>query len=143
MKNLDEVFDVAPFSRTEVISPTGEVTIPDQGSTDKNVDYDYEKTRSNLHSLLQQGQDALYHALELAKATESVKDFETVSVMMKNLADINHRLLDLSEKKKRMVPDKKSDQPQSNVTNNAIFVGSTAELNKMIQQMRGEKAVNS
>ena len=64
MKKLDDVFDIEPFDRTEIISQSGDVIVPDQGSTDKNIDYDYEKTRSNLHSLLQQGQDALYHVRE-------------------------------------------------------------------------------
>lgn len=143
MKNLDDVFDLEPFNRSEVISPMGEVTVPDQGSTDKNIDYDYEKTRSNLHSLLQQGQDALYHALELAKSTESVKDFEIVSNMMKNLVEVNHRLLDLSSKKKKISDEtKKPEAPkQVSTTNNAIFVGSTADLNKLVQNMRGEKDV--
>ena len=52
MKKLDDVFDIEPFDRTEIISQSGDVIVPDQGSTDKNIDYDYEKTRSNLHSLL-------------------------------------------------------------------------------------------
>ena len=141
MKKLDDVFNIEPFDRTAIVSQSGNVIVPDQGSTDKNIEYDYEKTRSNLHSLLQQGQDALYHALEVAKQAESPRHFEVVSAMIKNLADINHQLLDLSDKRKKMGSDTKKQEssgPQQ-VTNNAIFVGSTADLNKMLQNIRGEK----
>jgi len=139
-KKLDDVFDVAPLQQTEIIDQRGDVIIPETSSVDENIDYDYEKTRSNLHNLLQQGQDALYHALELAKQAESPKHFEVVSAMIKNLSDINHRLLDLSDKRKRISTHvKKQDAAPTQVTNNAIFVGSTADLNKMLQDIRGEK----
>ena len=144
MHNLDEVFDLEPTPGTrmtpEIITQQGDVIVPEQGNTEKNIDYDYEKTRANLHSLLQQGQDALYHALEIAKQAETPRHFEVVSNMIKNLADVNYQLLDLSDKRKKMSPvTKQQESSPQQVTNNAIFVGSTADLNKMLQNMRGEK----
>jgi hypothetical protein len=96
------------------------------------VDVDYEKTRQNLHILLEQGQDALMCALEVAKSSEQPRAFEVVGALMKQLSDINHQLLDLSDKRQKM-DKKKEEPPPANVTNNAIFVGSTDALNKMIQ----------
>lgn len=139
MKNLDETFNIDPQpSReiTEVITQTGEVIIPQAKSDDEAVEYDYDKTRSNLHTLLQQGQDALMCALEVAKQSEHPRAFEVVGGLMKQLADVNHQLLDLTEKKQKLIDKKQKDEPQKQITNNnAIFVGSTLELKKMLNDM--------
>ena len=143
MSKLDDAFNVTTPTvtvPTEIITASGEVIVPQQASIDKNVDYDYEKTRGNLHTLLSQGQEALMHALEVAKQSEHPRAFEVVGGLMKQLSDINHQLLDLSAKRQKML-DKlnKESAPSKMVTNNnAIFVGSTAELNKMIRNMNGE-----
>lgn len=135
MSNLNNVFNTD--YPVEVISKDGEVTIPNN-EIDKNVDYDYEKTRNNLHTLLEQGKEALFYALEVAKQSEHPRAFEVVGGLMKQLSDINHQLLDLSEKRQKM--SKPSLSSDNKVTNNtAVFVGSTDELNKMIQKMSGDK----
>jgi hypothetical protein len=148
MDKLNQVFNVdsnyvdskCTVVASEVITKTGEVIVPHNDSIDENVDYDYHKTRNNLHTLLQQGQEALIAALEVAKASEHPRAFEAVGTLMKQLADINHQLLDLSEKRQKIVdkPDKNQQQTGTVVNNNAIFVGSTAELNKMIRKITGE-----
>jgi len=136
-RKLDEVFDV-DNPKMEVITSAGQVITPHEPDrVDKNVEYDYEKTRSNLHSLLSQGQEALYHALEIAKQSEHPRAFEVVGNLMRQLSDINHQLLDLSDKRQKLSGKKESDKDQpTNVTNNAIFVGSTAELGKIIKQIK-------
>lgn len=139
-ESLNNTFDIETVhpTTTEVITTNGEVIVPHDTKVEQNVDYDYEKTRNNLHSLLQQGQDALYHALEIAKQSEHPRAFEVVGGLMKQLADINGQLLDLTDKRQKLV-SKKTDDTKPNVTNNnAIFVGSTSELNKMLKQMNGE-----
>ena len=146
MKNLNDVFniesaeDVQPITG-DVITRSGEVIVPHEVSNiEKNIDSDYERTRSNLHNLLMQGQDALASALEVAKQSESPRAFEVVGALVKNLADINGQLLDLSEKRQKLSAKKDpEDNPQKTVTNNnAFFVGSTSELNKLINNMKGE-----
>lgn len=133
---LNDVFDIKTDTVTnvEVIDHNGEVILPETQSPSEAVDYDYTKTRNNLHSLLSQGQEALHHALEVAKSSEHPRAFEVVGNLVKQLADVNHQLLDLTEKKQKMT---KADpqQQQGSVTNNAFFVGSTHELKKMIQDM--------
>ena len=134
---LNDAFNIE--TATEVITTTGEVIVPNHDSTSKNIEYDYEKSRSNLHALLAQGQDALFHALEVAKSSEHPRAFEVVGGLMKQLADVNHQLLDLSEKKQKLLEKKEAEEAPKQVTNNnAIFVGSTAELSKMLTKMNGE-----
>lgn len=134
---LNDTFNLRPLD-TEIITRDGEVIVPKAESTDAAVDYDYDRTRSNLHNLLNQGQEALMHALEVAKQSEHPRAFEVVGNLVKQLADVNHQLLDLTEKKQKLQSKKEKESPQ-NVTNNAIFVGSTTELNKMLNDMRGSK----
>lgn len=134
MKTLDNTFNIEQPIEPDVITKQGDVMIPHKNITN-NVDYDYEMTRNNLHSLLCQGQEALFHALEVAKQSEHPRAFEVVGNLVKQLADINHQLLDLSEKRQKLNIEKE----QTNITNNAIFVGSTAELNKMLRNFnKGE-----
>ena len=140
--SLNDTFNIEPAQQItgELITRSGEVIVPQMDTVNENVEYDYEKTRNNLHSLLSQGQDALIHALEVAKSSEHPRAFEVVGGLMKQLADINHQLLDLSEKRQKISAPQKNEPAGAQVTNNnAIFVGSTAELNKMLQNMtRGD-----
>ena len=136
-QNMSEIFDLpAPVEKVqgEIITATGEVIPP----TNEKVESDYDKTRSNLYTLLQQGQDALNHALEVAKASEHPRAFEVVGNLMKQIADINAQLMDLHAKKKSIdTPAKGAEVPNGKqvTNNNAIFVGSTADLNKLINNM--------
>ena len=135
-ETLSEVFDIEPMEvkTGELITTTGEVVAP----KDEKIEYDYEKTRNNLHGLLQSGQDALLHALEVAKSSEHPRAFEVVGNLMKQLSDVNAQLLDLHEKKQKLdLPKSKQEESNSKqvTNNNAIFVGSTADLNKMLNNM--------
>jgi hypothetical protein len=87
---------------------------------------------------LDAGQEALESALEIAKQSEHPRAFEVVGNLIKQLADINHQLLDVHTKKQRLGA-KEPEQKATNVTNNSIFVGSTSELSKLIDKMnKGE-----
>ena len=133
--NLSQVFDIEPIGKTEIMSQTGSV-IP---AKNEAFDHDYETTRSNLHSILNQGQDALFHALEVAKQSEHPRAFEVVGGLMKHLSDINHQLLDLHKKKQALESGKPDDEKATITNNNAIFVGSTTELSKMLNDIRKGK----
>lgn len=141
--SLNDTFDIEDDTCTTVVqSPVQVVCTPTATKQEENtiVEYDYQSARNNLYSILQQGEEALLHALEVAKAKEEPRAFEVVGGLLKQLSDINTQLLDLSEKKQKiMEKEKKEIAPTSptNVTNNAIFVGSTDELNKMLNKMRG------
>ena len=128
---LSQVFDVAPTEKQEIL-PAVEAT-----PINHALENDFETTRSNLHSLLQQGQDALYHALEVAKQSEHPRAFEVVGGLVKHLSDVNTQLLDLHKRKQTIEGPTKKETAVTN--NNAIFVGSTSELSKMLNDLRKGK----
>lgn len=133
---LNKIFDIASVVPSEIITRHNEVILPD---TDK-IEYDYSKTRNNLHTLLMTGQEALNAALEVAQASENPRAFEVVGNLMKQLAEVNQQLMDLHQQKQKLDLPVKKEQA-ANVTNNAIFVGSTQELSKLINNMN-ENGVN-
>jgi len=133
--NLSQVFEVEPIGKVDIIAKDGTPIAP----KNEALDFDYETTRSNLHSILNQGQDALMHALDVAKQSEHPRAFEVVGGLMKHLSDINHQLLDLHKKKQSIDSPKGESKDIAAVTNNAIFVGSTTELSKMLDDIRKGK----
>ena len=132
---LSDIFDVPklPEKTGEVIdAATGEII----ESTDSKIDSDYDKSRSNLHDLLSKGHEALAHALEVAKQSEHPRAFEVLSGLMKNLADMNKDLLEIQKRKKDLAP---KAEAQNNLSiDKAVFVGSTAELVKMLKTQKQE-----
>jgi hypothetical protein len=133
--SLSEVFDLMPQTKpTEVIdNTTGEIVTTPEGK----IENDYEHARDNLRELLITGQNALMHALEVAKQSEHPRAFEVVGNLMKQLADVNQQLMDIHQQKQKI--DTATGKVADKVINNAVFVGSTAELSKMIKNMQGEK----
>lgn len=130
---LSEVFGTEKFDapKGEVIdSVTGEII----QSTETKIEADYDKTRNNLHDLLVKGQDVLSHAIDIAKQSEHPRAFEVVGNLMKQLTDMNQQLLDIHQQKAKLdAPGKTEEAKVTN--NNAIFVGSTAEMAKLIKNM--------
>ena len=103
-------------------------------SEDREKDYEY--TRGQLYSLIDQGQEAVRGALEVAQESGHPRAYEVATNAMKQVADMTDKLMDLQKKVKDLDEEKKGPK---NVTNNAMFVGSTAELQKMLKQMGGGK----
>ena len=97
---------------------------------------DYEYTRGQLYSLIDQGQEAVRDALEVAQESGHPRAFEVATNAMKQVADMTDKLMDLQKKVEDLDEEKRGP---SKVTNNAMFVGSTAELQKMLKQMNGGK----
>ena len=111
---------------------------PVKSKIDENPDVqkDYEYTRGELYSLIDQGQEAVRGALEVAQESGHPRAFEVAVAAMKHVSDMTDKLADLHKKMKDLDEDKKGP---SKVTNNAMFVGSTTELQKMLKQMGGGK----
>lgn len=135
-RNLSSVFGATPMEMT-VIDDVG-VVPPSSESDREMIDMDANHVRSNMYSLLQQGQDALLYAIELAKQSDSPRAFEVVGTLMKNLSDMNLQLLDTHDKKQKLT-GKKTEEPQKVVNNSIVFQGSTKELHTMIQAMKKEQ----
>lgn len=134
---LGSVFNTEPMSVT-VIDERGVVPVEAESETE-NIDADHVHVRANMYSLLQQGNDALQYALELAKSSDSPRAFEVVGTLMKNLSDMNLQLLDTHEKKQKLKGKKEEASPQKIVNNSVVFTGTTDEINKMIEKMRKEQ----
>jgi len=97
---------------------------------------DYEYTRGELYTLIDQGQEAVRGALEVAQESGHPRAYEVAVAAMKHVADMTEKLQDLHKKMKDLDEEKKGP---TKVTNNAMFVGSTSELQKMLKQMNGNQ----
>ena len=99
---------------------------------EKNVDNDYKYSRDTYYELVEKGKQSLELMIEVARESEHPRAFEVLSGMIKNISDVNDRLMDLNKKKKDL--DKKDEiQKIANTTNN-LFVGSTTELQKLLKK---------
>jgi predicted house-cleaning noncanonical NTP pyrophosphatase (MazG superfamily) len=129
--SLSEVFDVQTLPKTEVITQDGEII----STANQKIESDYDTTRNNLRVLLQQGQEALQKSLDVAMQSEHPRAVEVVGNLMKQLAEVNQQLMDLHQQKQKLDEPSKAEKAKQVTNNNAIFVGSTAELNKLIKKM--------
>ena len=97
-----------------------------------DAEKDYKYARAQLYSLIEKGQETLNGVMELAGESASPRAYEVAGQVLKSTADITDKLADLQKKMKDLDEDK--PKGPSNVTNNALFVGSTSELSKMIKE---------
>jgi len=102
----------------------------------KDSTRDYEYTRGNLYSLIEKGQEALDSIMEVAQEGQQPRAFEVVSQLIKNVADTTDKLIDLQQKMKNLEAE---DPKGPSTVNNALFVGSTAELQKLLKNQSGTK----
>tara|TARA_B100000131_G_scaffold219612_1_gene211126 strand:- start:596 stop:1027 length:432 start_codon:yes stop_codon:yes gene_type:complete len=135
-KNMEEIFDVEP-SEVSNTPENGCVKRKDKlRDVSEDRDKDYEYTRAELYSLIDQGQEAVRGALEVAQESGHPRAYEVATNAMKQVADMTDKLMDLQKKVKDLDAEKKGP---STVTNNAMFVGSTSDLQKMLKKMGGGK----
>ena len=96
------------------------------------IQKDYEYTRANLYSLIEKGQESLNGIMELAGESASPRAYEVAGQIIKSVADTTDKLMELQKKVKEI--DEDNHKTTNNVTNNAVFVGSTSELSKMLKK---------
>tara|TARA_B100001939_G_scaffold347411_1_gene368954 strand:- start:149 stop:565 length:417 start_codon:yes stop_codon:yes gene_type:complete len=129
-KNFDDLNDTFNVSDDIVHPEVVEKKIEKIKSAADDIKKDYEYTRGNLYSLIEKGQEAVNGILELAQETEQPRAYEVAGQLIKSVSDATDKLLDL-QKKLKDVEENNSKGP-TNVTN-ALFVGSTAELAKILK----------
>jgi len=132
-ENMEELLNVEVSDTPEGGCTTRKQNLKDI-TEDREKDYVY--TRAELYRLIDQGQEAVQGALEVAQESGHPRAYEVATNAMKQVADMTDKLADLHKKMKDLDEDKKGP---SKVTNNAMFVGSTTELQKMLKQMGGGK----
>ena len=98
----------------------------------QDVKHDYEVSRAALHSLVMKGQEAVDGILEVAQASDHPRAYEVAATTIKNVADTADKLIDLQKKMKELDAEEKKNTPST--VNNTMFVGSTADLQKMVKQ---------
>lgn len=128
--SLNDAFDISG----EVVSKqieTNEEKIEKISSSVDDIKKDYEYTRGNLYSLIEKGQEAINGILELAQESEMPRAYEVAGQLIKNVADATDKLMELQKKLKDI--DEGKPKGPTNVTN-ALFIGSTAELSKILKQ---------
>jgi hypothetical protein len=131
-ENLDKAFNV-----DSAIEKAEETTKEIKTVTSaKDLENDYEYTRGQLYNLIEKGQEAINGILDVAQNSDHPRAYEVAGNLIKNVADISDKLVDL-QKKMKDISEEKSKGP-TNVTN-AMFVGSTSELQKMLKQMGNDK----
>ena len=132
MKQLDNAFNITPteveVDSVEVKEPVG---IQKPPITKDDITRDYEYTRGNLYSIIEKGQEAIDGILELAQESDMPRAYEVAGQLIKSVSDATDKLMDLQKKLK----DVEEENPQKgpNTVNNALFVGSTAELAKLLK----------
>ena len=128
-KSIDEALNITD---SEIV-PTKKDSIKKEEVTKINeIEKDYEYTRANLYSIIEKGQEAINGIMEVAGESASPRAYEVAGQLIKSVADTTDKLMDLQKK----IKDVNEDSPTktSNVTNNALFVGSTSELSKMLKK---------
>ena len=134
-KKLDKTFNIAAEVVEEEPKSIERVNPPPDRLTKSEITRDYEYTRGNLYSIIEKGQEAIDGILELAQESEMPRAYEVAGQLIKSVSDATDKLMDL-QKKLKDVNEETQQKGPSNVTN-ALFVGSTADLAKLI---KGEKS---
>ena len=129
---IDEILEITSLVPTSEIKPESTTRVIPQNGKDDDIDYNY--ARENYYNLIERNQDAVEEMLEIAKQSEHPRAFEVVGQLIKSGLDANKELMALHKTKKELSIEKSSGV---NV-NNAVFVGSTAELQKLLKVKRGE-----
>jgi len=132
---LNDIFDVQGKIVEQALAPVvveqPKKEVVSGAPNDESIDADYEYARENLKLFIEQGKVAMENIIFLAKEGESPRAYEVVGQLIKTLSDTNKDLLDLGKKVKDL-KNKKDDTQQPQHVTNALFVGSTAELQKLI-----------
>ena len=116
-----DIVETKPIKKPEIIK-----------SKDDDIEKDYIYSRANLYSLIEKGQEAINGIMEVAGEGGSPRAYEVAGQLIKSVADTTDKLIDLQKKLKDVEDETK--KTTNNVTNNAVFVGSTSELQKMLKQ---------
>jgi len=134
MTNKFDSIDDALNTKCEIVKSEdkpAELALPNKSDQDLTKDYEY--SRANLYSLIEKGQEVLNGIMEVAGEGGSPRAYEVAGQIIKSVADTTDKLVDLQKKVKDLEEDS-GNKTTNNVTNNALFVGSTSDLQKLLKQ---------
>ena len=131
MENYESIDKALNISEPDVVPIKKQSPKKDDLVKINEIEKDYEYTRANLYSIIEKGQEAINGIMEVAGESASPRAYEVAGQLIKSVADTTDKLMDLQKK----IKDVNEDSPKTNnVTNNALFVGSTSELSKMLKK---------
>lgn len=135
--DIDKALDIESTPVESDIVKQKKSVIKNTPDPQEQIQKDYEYTRGNLYSIIEKGQEAINGILELAQESDSPRAYEVAGQLIKSVADSTDKLMDLQKKLKDVNKEEKGSTPNT-ITNNAVFLGSTAELQKFIKgSMKG------
>ena len=132
--NLNDAFNVESISPDKIIQSPEEKKIVKKDILDnveEDIKKDYKYTRGQLYSIIEKGQEAINGILDLAQESEMPRAYEVAGQLIKNVSDATDKLMDLQKKLKDV--NKEEEQKGPSTVNNALFVGSTSELSKLLK----------
>jgi predicted transcriptional regulator len=127
-KNMEKIFDVPAKDTKDLPVVTKTTPLYNAPNIEEDLGDAYQQSRENLQGIIDQGQEAMQEILEIAKAGQHPRAFEVYSGLLKNMVDANKELLNIQKQMRDMDKKKEGDTK----IDKAIFVGSTAELNKFL-----------
>jgi len=131
-EDLDKALNIeSSIVEVEKSSTSIDIPIDESSSRSDDIKKDYEYSRANLYSLIEKGQEAINGIMELAGEGGSPRAYEVAGQLIKSVGDVADKLIDLQKKVKEVEDDASKT---TNVTNNAVFIGSTSELSKLLKQ---------
>jgi len=129
---INDSLEIESTLTPEVIKPNTSLRkTPKKG--EEETDYDYDYTRGQLYSLIEKGQEAIDGIMDIAQQSDSPRAYEVAGQLIKNVADTTDKLLDLQNKLKKL-KEEDTNAPKNVTNNNTMFVGSTAELQKLLKK---------
>ena len=108
----------------------------------QNVKSDYDYSRATYYELIEKGRESLDLMIEVARESEHPRAFEVLSNMIKNISDVNDKLMELNKKTRDVTQSNKKNDQQKAITNNNMFIGSTADLQRLIMKQDDEKVID-
>ena len=132
MEKYESIDEALNISDAEIVPSKKPILRKDEVLKINEIDKDYDYTRGNLYSLIEKGQEAINGIMEVAGESASPRAYEVAGQLIKSVADTTDKLLDLQKKVKDVKEENGSTT--NNVTNNALFVGSTSDLSKALKK---------
>jgi len=140
-KNMEKIFDVTPKiienEKTNLITTTN--TIHGKPDLEQDLTDAYQQSRENLQGIIDQGREAMDQILEISKQGQHPRSFEVYGTLLKNMVDANKELLNIQKQMRDM--DKRKETNNTTI-DQAIFVGSTSELSKLLKNNNEKKVID-
>ena len=135
--SIDDALDITDRGAEIMKKEPASKPVKKVKSDKQDLTKDYEYSRAQLYSLVEKGQEAVDGALDVAQQSDSARAYEVACQLIKHVADTADKLVDL-QKKMKEIDEVNTKQNTTNVTNNSLFVGSTADLQKMLKKVSKE-----